>query len=73
VSVSINENLFIGGQSGASSLVSESYDYIIASYPNATTETYVYKVGGSNGTVVATVTVEYTTSEKRYISTYTRT
>lgn len=40
------------------------YDYLSASYPNSTTEVYTYKVGGSVGTTVATITVTYTNSTK---------
>lgn len=54
-------------------LVSESFDYISAAYPNATTETYTFKSGGSGGTTVATVTVVYTDSTKASLSTVTKT
>jgi hypothetical protein len=49
------------------------YDYMSVSYPTATTETYVYKVGGSGGTTVATVAIAYVDSTKVQISTVTRT
>lgn len=54
-------------------LVTETFDYIAASYPAADTETYTYKTGGSGGTTVATITVVYTDSTKENISTITRT
>lgn len=49
------------------------YDYMGVSYPTATTETYVYKVGGAAGTTVATVAIAYVDSTKVQISTVTRT
>lgn len=49
------------------------HDYVSASYPNATTETYTYKTGGSGGTTVATVTVVYTDSTKSSLSSVTKT
>lgn len=54
-------------------LVKEAFDYIEASYPNATTEIFVYKEGGSGGTTVATVSITYTDGTKESISTVTRT
>jgi len=54
-------------------LVPVEYDYISASYPNATTETYSYYTGGSGGALAATITVVYTDSTKDFISTITRT
>ena len=49
-------------------LVNQNYDYISATYPNATTEVYAYKVGGSGGVTVATVTVVYTAAAKEFIT-----
>lgn len=40
------------------------YDYIDAQQTSSTVETYVYKIGGSGGTVVRTTTVTYTSSSK---------
>lgn len=54
-------------------LVTLPYDYIAAAYPNATTETYTFKTGGSGGTTVATVTVVYTDATKENLSTVTKT
>lgn len=51
----------------------KSYDYIGVTYPDGVTEVYVYKIGGSSGTTVATVTMVYTDSTKASISTVTRT
>lgn len=54
-------------------LVTEEYDYIERTLTNSTTETYVYKSGGSGGTTAATVTVVYTDSTLGTISTVTKT
>ena len=40
------------------------YDYIDVQQTDADTETYVYKNGGSGGTTVQTITVNYTDSTK---------
>ena len=49
-----------------------TYDYVSVAYPNATTEIYTFKTGGSGGTTVATVTVVYTDSTKEDLSTVTK-
>ncbi len=54
------------------SLVTEAFDYIAATYPDAVTEVYTYKIGGAGGITVATVTVVYTDSTKDNISTVTK-
>lgn len=54
-------------------LVSEHFDYVAATYPDAITEVYTYKNGGASGTLVATVTIVYTNSSKANIATVTRT
>ena len=43
-------------------------DSIVVTYPSATTELYTYKIGGTSGTTVATITVTYTTSAKTILS-----
>lgn len=48
------------------------YDYVSVAYPAVDTETYTFKVGGSGGTTVNTVTIVYTTSAKEFISTVTK-
>jgi len=53
---------------GSGKLVTESFDYIAATYPTATTEVYTYKTGGSGGTTVATVTVTYVDATKEEVS-----
>ena len=53
-------------------LVTEKFDYIGVEQTNATTETYIYKTGGSGGTTVATVVVVYTDSAKADLSSVTR-
>jgi len=54
------------------SLITEPFDYISGSYPNSTTEVYTYKLGGSGGVTVATVTVVYVDSTKEEISSVTK-
>lgn len=54
--------LQVKGISGT--LVTEQFDYIAATYPTSSQEVYTYKSGGSGGTTVATVTVNYTDSTK---------
>lgn len=49
-----------------------SYDYISVAYPVNTTEVYTFKVGGSGGSTVATVTIVYTDSTKENISSVTK-
>lgn len=49
------------------------YDYIGVTYPDGVTEVYTYRTGGASGTIVATVTVVYTTTSKEYILSVTKT
>jgi hypothetical protein len=49
------------------------FDYIAATYPNATTEVYTYKSGGVSGTTVATVTVVYSNASKAELVSVART
>ena len=56
-----------------SSLVNVAYDYVAVTYPISTQEVYTFKTGGSGGTTVATITVNYTTSSKEFISNVART
>jgi hypothetical protein len=51
------------------SMISSAYDYIGASYPDTSTEVYTYKVGGSGGTVVGTITVVYSDAVTKQIIT----
>lgn len=44
------------------------FDAIVASYPDSITEVYEYKLGGTGGTLNATVTVVYTDTTKEFIS-----
>lgn len=44
------------------------FDYIDASFPNTVTEVYEYRDGGPTGTVTATITVVYTSANKKFIS-----
>lgn len=45
-----------------------SYDYVSVAYPTSTQEIYTFNTGGSGGTTVATVTINYTDSTKNLIS-----
>ena len=42
-------------------------DYISVAYPSDTTEVYTYKLGGSSGDIVATLTLTYTDNTKANI------
>ena len=48
------------------------FDYLSASYPTSNSEVYTYKNGGSGGTTVATITVNYTDDSKKNISSVSR-
>jgi len=48
------------------------FDYVSLT-SGGTTDTYVFKTGGSGGTTVATVTITYTDSTKATISTVVKT
>ena len=48
--------------------VLDPYDFISVAYPLDTQEIYTYKTGGSGGTVVATITVNYTDATKNTLS-----
>lgn len=50
-----------------------SYDYIAATYPSSTQEVYTYKLGGSGGATVATVTLNYTDTTKNTLLNFART
>lgn len=54
-------------------LVPFAFDYISANYAGATADVYTYKSGGSGGTTVATVTVNWTDATKTVLSTVIRT
>jgi len=43
-------------------------DYVSVAYPLATREVYTFKTGGSGGTIVATVTINYTDATKEFLS-----
>lgn len=65
-----NNAIQVKGVGGA--LVTEAFDYIAASFPDSVTEQYVYKIGGSSGTTVATITVVYTDSSKSQLDSVTK-
>lgn len=49
-------------------LVNVDYDYLSVNYASATQEVYTYKTGGSGGSTVATVTLNYTDATKASLS-----
>lgn len=49
----------------------KDFDYVDVQQTNSTTETYVFKTGGSSGTTVQTIVVVYTSSAKSDIDTVT--
>lgn len=57
----------------SSGLALPEYDYVGVAYPLSTQEVYTFKTGGSGGTTVATVTVDYTDSTKANLSAVTKT
>lgn len=48
------------------------YDYVSYTNTNSTTDTYTFKVGGSGGVTVATLTIVYTDTTKSQISSVTK-
>lgn len=71
--VSGNETEYCFKTKPINALVKEQYDYVAVTYPSATQEVYAFKTGGSGGTTVATVTVNYTDSTKANISNVAKT
>lgn len=55
------------------SLVPTGYDYISRTLTTSTRETYLFKSGGSGGTLVGTIVINYTDSTLAAISDVTRT
>ncbi len=58
--------------SGFNAMLVDAHDFISVEYPDDVTETYTYKSGGSGGTIVATITVVYTTSGKTRVASVTK-
>ena len=56
-----------------SGMLSETYDYVSVNYATATQEIYTFKTGGSGGTTVATITINYTDSTKANLSNVAKT
>lgn len=56
-----------------SSILQESYDYVAVTYPTTSSEVYTFKTGGSGGTTVHTITLNYTDATKASLSTVART
>lgn len=59
--------------SSVNGMLTESYDYLSINYSTSTQEIYTFKSGGSGGTTVATLTINYTDSTKNNISTVEKT
>lgn len=47
--------------------VNVAWDYLAVTYPSSTQEVYTFKSGGSGGTTVKTITINYTTTAKTFI------
>lgn len=62
------DNLLVMYEGDVAGVYPYSHDYVAITYPSAVTEVYTYKVGGSGGTTVATMTVTYTNANKEFIS-----
>ena len=56
----------------SSGMINFEYDYVTITYPNTTTEVYIFKTGGSGGTTTGTITLVYTDSGKSSLSTVTK-
>lgn len=50
-----------------------NYDFIKATYPTTSSETYTFRNGGSGGTITAVVTVTYTDDSKAILDSVERT
>jgi len=44
------------------------WDWFVVSYPSATTEIYTFMSGGSSGTVVKTIQIDYTNATKQFMA-----
>lgn len=51
-------------------LITKPYDAGTVEYPNDTTEVYKFRQGGKTGTIVQTLTLEYTDNTKTDISSW---
>jgi hypothetical protein len=66
-------NLNVAVQGGVSSGLSIGpYDYVVNT-SGSTTDSYVFKLGGSGGATVATVVITYADSSKAVVTTVVRT
>lgn len=64
-------NVLVGNDGGlvaVNSAVPAKWDYVTLSQ-DTTTDTYVFKTGGSGGTTVSTIVITYTDSGKQTLST----
>lgn len=58
---------------GLSGLINFKFDYLSVNYASGTQEVYTFKTGGSGGTTVGTLTINYTDSTKANLSNATLT
>lgn len=66
--------LHVSAIGGPGSLLADvEFDYIAVTYPSGTQEVYTYKDGGSGGTTVAVITVNYVDSTKASVLNVART
>lgn len=56
-----------------SDLIDKPYDYVAVTYPLTTREVYTFKTGGSGGTTVYTITINYSDATKVNITNVART
>ena len=65
VSTKIGQDVYVvGGSVIINGLINFAWDYVAVTYPSGTQEVYTFKTGGSGGTTVGTITVNYTDSTK---------
>jgi len=58
---------------GTGILAGVDWNFLDVQQTSATVETFVFKTGGSSGTIVATIVITYTSSTKADIDTVERT
>lgn len=60
----LDTNIIGGNIKVSNTLITESFDYITASYPSSTVEVYTYRTGGISGSIVGVITVTYSDATK---------
>lgn len=66
--VALDANVVGGNITIGTAAVPADYDFAEVTYPSLTQEIYIYR---KNGTIVRTVTINYTSSAKDYIQDWT--